>query len=105
MSTLEILTAARELISDRKKWTKGETARDSRSRTVSPRDERAVRWCSFGAVVKVTGPDYSAAWCAKRTMDRHIPEIGLYHFNDTHTHAEVLAAFDKAIEAERRAKS
>ncbi len=40
---------------------------------------------------------------AHRALDAiPLPGEALFHFNDTHTHAEVLALFDRAIEAANR---
>ncbi len=36
-----------------KRWTQGETARTSRGRVVSPTDPEAVRFCLFGATMKL----------------------------------------------------
>ncbi len=93
-SVVETLKAARELISVPERWTQGESARGKTGRKVDFRGPYAVCWCSSGAVYKIGGPCTSMA---NRYMDRATG--GDYvTFNDTHTHPEVLAAFDKAIE-------
>lgn len=90
-TVLETLEAARKLITPRKSWTRGELARNAKGKKVRPNDPTAIRWCMEGACRRVS------------------PEIGFHRiahfdidcvFNDSHTHAEVLAAFDAAIAKE-----
>ena len=98
MTPLETLKAARQLITDPAKWTQGAFARDADGNEVTPNNDLATCYCSFGAIQFVT---------KKRMMtsaDRYLDGlclskfgIGLDVLNDTHTHAEVLALFDAAI--------
>lgn len=91
-SALDILIEGRALIDTPDKWTQG---------SYFEGDKR----CSDGALRK-------ACWGATNTFNvYYLAYIRLAHamgssvcgFNDTHTHAEVLAAFDQAIAAERAA--
>lgn len=41
-----------ELLTDETKWCKGDLARNSRGRTVSPKDDTAVCWCMLGAMLR-----------------------------------------------------
>ena len=98
MTPLETLKAARDLISDPARWTQGEYARDVNGSGIMPEDEDAFCFCSFGAIGKIYGLNEDAApffhlanVCAKKFAQ---PVID---FNDTHTHAEVMALFDAAI--------
>lgn len=99
MDTLEILKAGRELISDPARWTQHTAARDEGGDWVSERSESAVCWCSIGALWKVA--DWASEECstAMSALEPDGPD-SLLAFNDTHTHAEVLAMWDRAIAAE-----
>ncbi len=98
MTTLEALKAARELISDPAKWTQGVLARDGEGAAVSPRSAEAVCWCAAGSLHKVlparTKPEsFDAIYSSLEAIS---PNPVFY--NDTHTHAEVMAMVDRAIE-------
>ena len=102
----EVLRKARELISDPKRWTQGEYAKDANGLKVGPNSARAVCFCSLGAIAKVKKASAGKAVKSKpahilylkmRLADPFSPYI--WDFNDKHTHAEVLEAFDKAIAA------
>ena len=95
MNTAEILRAARALIKKPENWTTGWFARDSYGRGVSLHSEGAVCWCASGALETIIGKvDYEcgAYGALENEMGTNIPK-----FNDTHTHEEVIAAFDNAI--------
>lgn len=97
MTTADDLRAARNLIERPEAWTKGVVARDTFGSPITPDSSDAVCWCAYGALAKVTrsaSPDYDAATAMLRKVVRADTVSG---FNDTHTHAEVLAAFDRAI--------
>ncbi len=49
---------------------------------------------AIGAAVDITAEQEECADALTRAVGGHVPR-----FNDTHTHAEVLAAYDKAISA------
>jgi hypothetical protein len=94
---VETLRKARELISDRKRWTKRVLARNqSRSRVQHYSSLEACRWCATGAVLKVN-PDVVTANAALSILGEDMEDC-IGDFNDYHNHAEVLAAFDAAIE-------
>jgi hypothetical protein len=99
MNTLDVLVKARELVSAPERWTQRSFARSSLGNTVKATSRHAVCWCTFGALQVFGAGVESRAYRMLRS------EVGgfLGKFNDTHTHAEVLAAFDAAIEAERAA--
>lgn len=102
METIDVLKAARELISDESRWTQQAMARDVSGKHVFSYDARATRWCSMGAINKASGftgdriPD--AAMEASLAIGRVVFDV--VKFNDSSRHAEVLAAFDRAIELE-----
>jgi hypothetical protein len=116
---VSVLTEARKLIADPEHWLQGRYAETAGHLPVAPKDPKAVRFCSIGAVVHLLPPDalpeaevrqLSAAvhelepdWfsgfvkkdlCAARS-DRCIAQ-----YNDSHTHEEVLAVWDHAIAEE-----
>ena len=99
----EVLTEARELISDPKRWTQGLYARDVRGNYTKWNSPEAACWCSAGAIAKVVGAstdsDIEYDPIAKRAIKKLMYGINssIYKFNDSHTHAEVLTAFDKVI--------
>lgn len=101
MTTVEILIAARALITPPDKWTQGEIARDDEGNATSPTAMDAVCWCAQGAIAKVAGGHYLiGAFYARDTL-RKVAGNKVFNFNDGHTHAEVLAALDRAIELAR----
>lgn len=97
-STLDILTEARGYVA--KGWTQGTLAKSNENRKVSFHSPRAVCWCALGAL-RLAGGYYEEGQDA---LERLLPyETELFTWNDApgRTQAEVLALFDKAIEAER----
>lgn len=109
MSTLETLIAARELLSDEKRWTRGVYARDADGDGRAAASPNAVCWCSMGAVGKITNhPSPGHFDSINRLLLIALRELGFTHrsigaFNDdlATSHADVLAVFDRAIERER----
>ncbi len=93
-TTLEILKAARELISDPVHWTQGWQARNFQGIGVPAKSGEAVCWCILGALHKTS----EQALEAREALRLFLPYgYGLDEFNDRHSHAEVLELFDKAI--------
>jgi hypothetical protein len=93
MDAHEILIAARKLIEKPENWTQETSARDAAGRETLPTSPRAVCWCASGAILRAGRADAGNALFALRSVGN------IAHFNDTHTHPEVLALLDKAIEA------
>lgn len=95
-TTKEILIAGRALIANPENWIQQEFARDKNGMRVEEDHPEAVCFCSWGAVCRVVGHfidrDSAPMVYLKESMGGSVP-----HFNDTHTHAEVLAAWDTAI--------
>ena len=98
MTPLETLKAARQLISDPAKWTQGVQARDEHGEQVPHSDRAAYCFCIMGAVNRVK-PLWKKldALLALSKITRRDFAASVPEFNDTHTHAEVLALFDAAI--------
>ena len=95
MTPLETLKAARQLISDPAKWTQGWFAKNERGFTVSEDHPDACCWCALGAMRKVSPSWKGYHQTAAILMNGSLLRVS--DFNDTHTHAEVLALFDAAI--------
>lgn len=97
MTTLEILKAARELISVPERWTQKESARHKNGNAIDWYDPNASCWCSSGALSKVFG---SGSYRSLTNCSGILNEVAggsFVYYNDAHTHAEVLAMFDRAI--------
>ena len=108
MTALEILKKARAKITLPENWTQKEYARDSEGSGVSIKD--GVCFCSIGAIQSVAiALDISPIgihlsipvvqnWVsAVDTLNVILEGGSIIEFNDTHTHAEVLAMFDAGI--------
>jgi len=101
--TVTILKAARDLIAKPENWTQGAFARDAKGR--SEAIDRATCYCSIGAIAKVArtnlGSPVPAPVLQALGFTSH---CRLAQFNDSHTHAEVLDLFSKAITAAEEAE-
>lgn len=111
----DFLVASRNVIADPEHWTQGMWACDSDGESVDSCSPDAVRWCAVGAMEKVDSHheffDFRIWRKAQKelveTMRRLDREEGnecesgssIQDYNDTYSHAEVLRAFDLAIEA------
>lgn len=115
MSTLDILTNARELISDCVRWTKLANARDEKGIRIAPHDHMAVSWCAIGAVTKFTSEAEAGILPSERALQslcvRQLNRAAItileedeefgdpaMSLNDSRSHDDVLAMFDLAIE-------
>ena len=113
MTVKELLIAAKELISDPARWTKGAGARDAKGVSCNTDAPEAVCWCSAGAIYRTT----LSGECldeARRELSKAArklaPElfgdqafftdyVGLNDAKET-THADVMKMFDTAIGAQ-----
>lgn len=96
----KILSDAKARISDPANWTKGVCARNALGETVDVRDARACQWCSMGAILAVLPPN--ADICIVATAMRPAVDgkwFVTWQDRPERAHAEVMAAFDRAIEA------
>lgn len=99
---VEILTAAKARIDTPKTWTKRAGARDTAGNIVDSYDPTAVCYCSVGAIYAVGDYSYGQRVRALSLLGRATGPLigdGVVVWNDapTRTHAEVMAAFTKAI--------
>ena len=88
-----ILIEARELIADERHWCQNQWFfMDGRYRSLGAIGQAAVGAPAYGW--EKTNAGIAAAGFLQRSIDDSPTVV---HFNDSHTHAEVLAAFDRAI--------
>jgi hypothetical protein len=88
---------AYQLLADESKWCVKAFAKDKRGRCVNWDSNEAVRWCMVGAFNKIYGMGLtSKRKMVVRKVLKLIGDTCLSEFNDTHTHAEVLAVLHKA---------
>lgn len=99
-TTLQVLIDARKLIEKPENWCQGWVARAADGSMRTSDSDDAVSFCMVGAITRAGGgDDFATTDKYRRLMLGESVSFG--DFNDTHTHAEVLAAFDRTIEAER----
>ena len=99
MTTLQILKAARELISVPEAWTTRTMARSESGMKVDPCSDRAVCWCLHGALQHVIGFNYGLPIEVYAALDRVHP-VNPTAFNDTHSYTDTLGFLDQAIALE-----
>jgi hypothetical protein len=111
-STVEILKAARERITDPQRWAKGDFAyapdEETGERGVEAGHPDACKWCASGAIQREDNDEHSLALhalCAAipgtdewSDPTDAIEAIARWNDDDSRDHAEVLAAFDRAIQ-------
>ena len=95
MTTVEVLKAARAKIEQG--WCQGSYARNAMNEKVLYRSVDACRWCAMGAIVSLGGVDWITAADVIKQANA-IEVIPKWNDAPNRTQAEVLAAFDKAIE-------
>lgn len=106
MTLADDLRAARALIDTEEKWAIGQFSVESRQ-----------AFCAIGAIRqavsggtslgRMSGAKFTRYADARAFIEQQIQEEGHYlaTFNDTHSHGEVLALFDRAINAAELASS
>jgi hypothetical protein len=103
METLDVLKKARALLGEGPhRWTKGSLARTADGELCYPEDAGATCFCAMGAMAFVTGTSWRGGadgYVEARDVVERVVDGSIARFNDTHTYEEVLALFDKAIEA------
>lgn len=94
MKTLDVLIEAKKLIQNPENWIQGDYS-----------NEQRTCFCSLGAIAKVESvenwdSDSRPAALLLRAVvaDQLSKSYNFAGYNDTHTHSEVMEAFDKAIE-------
>lgn len=100
MSTpAETLKTARDLIADPAHWTQRTSARDAAATPVPVASPDAKSFCTLGAVDRAARLDSHDFYAATDFFYQVIGSAeSIAQFNDGHTHEEVIALFDAAIE-------
>ncbi|BAT61856.1 hypothetical protein GJW-30_1_04418 [Variibacter gotjawalensis] len=100
-SAKQHLQAARKLIARPEAWTRGTYGRGPDRKAARIGTDEISCWCLIGAI-KAVDPDNSEEameWLRLTLRYEYGDFISISHFNDTHSHQEILAALDRAIEA------
>lgn len=97
MNALEVLKEARKLIETPTQWTQNTLARDVNGHATDLFSGDAVCYCAVGAIETVNGGNagYEAHIALGATVSKKLCSFAEY--NDTHSHAEVLAVWDETI--------
>jgi hypothetical protein len=66
---------------------------------VFPLDKSAVCFCALGAIFRTQGSHDQSD--AVRFLESVVDDMDVGEFNDSHTHKEILALFDRAIKIAR----
>lgn len=93
----QILTAARDLIADRKRWCQYYRGKDENGEYVEGWQKAAKQRCALGAIDAVLKKDCGgspAYFALKSAIDGDIAT-----FNNRSTHRQVIAKFNEAIKA------
>jgi hypothetical protein len=108
MTPLEILKAGRAVIADPTRWTQGVWVRDAQGVSLDDdvMSEAAACFCSDGALYRAVGyaasnaapAEYGSAYHELNVTVNELEGISdIIGYNDSHTHAEVLAVWDATI--------
>lgn len=97
-SAVQVLTEARELLSDENKWTQGWLARDKDGEPVDERQVEAVCFCSVGAIYVTSDPFTPVPYSARKYLEAIVGNVPNWNDHTNRKHSEILEAFDKAIE-------
>lgn len=113
MTDVELLIEARALISDPNRWVQNALVATVEGAPLpSPSSPGIARYCMLGAIVCLTDPaevDYltsrrtiTSTMLLRKALGRITGEPTRWHaipdYNDSHTHEEVLAVYDDAID-------
>lgn len=96
---LGVIAKAKELLSDRTKWTTGAIARDADGHSVNANSKKVVCWCSLGAVAHVAdalnaGRGYLIA---NRAIDRLVGAAYLLYDRESIAEVNDLLGYDAAM--------
>jgi hypothetical protein len=88
-------------------WTQGAFGRDVLGKATSSVSCNAICWCASGALIKVAGSEYAydrllEYFQKAGSFDPRRDHIAYWNDAPERTQAQVLAAFDKAIELAER---
>lgn len=91
MNTKDILIAARARIENKTNWFGGDEPL---------RDDSIDQRCAIMAINDICPAETDDYGRVRNALKRGMYASSVVEFNDSHTHAEVLAAFDRAIAQE-----
>jgi hypothetical protein len=101
---LDLLTRAQDLIRDPAHWHQGWFAVDADGRECPSDSKQAVCFCSIGAMARAKPETHQLTQLARKYLQEAIGlEQSIVDFNDTHTHDQVMAMWDRARELARAA--
>ena len=97
---LAVLTGARALLADERRWCKGSFARGWLELPVSARSVFARRYCAWGAIMRAGREFGLPVEDARNALEwQTIRPVANWNDDPWRTHADVIAAFDGAIAA------
>lgn len=99
MTTKEVLIAARAKIAKPEQWTQGYYAKDAAGIEANPFSTEAACYCVLGVLHASAVGGFSFSNAVDAIRDQIDCAISTWNDNPSRTHAEVLAVFDRAIEA------
>lgn len=114
MNLSDFMIGAKALIEDESSWTTRWFARDADGVAVRSMDDKAVCFCSLGAIERFAGWELGCDPLINgRNLTQDAQELlttvmgGLLveEYNDAHTHKEVMAMWDEAIEVAKQAEA
>lgn len=104
MTVKEGFEGLRALLEDPDRWTQGANALDEEGKMLFwGTNPEAVSWCINGGIHliadRVSTPDgRPLSGMMRRSLMLHIETSRIGAFNDSHSHEEVIALFDKILE-------
>ena len=97
----EIFLEAFALVKNPETWCQGAYALNAAGEVAHANADEACRWCSAGALVRQFNKNTLSALGGEPRFD-HLMRLlheesdgGLVHFNDTHSHPEVVALWER----------
>lgn len=97
MTAIQVLKAARKLLSVKARWTQGESARTKDGLLAGVKDADASCWCAAGAIWHCSKTDPQAYRAMALLESACGDEIAAYNDRKGRTHEQILAWFDRAI--------
>lgn len=109
MSTADILRRAKARIADPEHWCRWEFALDHLGIDVESTSDTACAWCALGALAAENGVAINIATYQPGERFIEAASMALHNepmakVNDTMTHADVMAVYDRAIELAEKSK-
>ncbi len=98
MNVLAILQRARARIASPANWLRRLDSANQHGCRVDPKHPSACRFCLLGAIQAECDSRLEVDVVCNWVIDTHNPTHAIVSYNDSHTHTEVLAAIDRAIE-------